>query len=52
LNGGADFGLTLHVSQGIPYLVGCIDAIDIPVSVNGGFSFGVNPTKVKFHLGK
>jgi len=52
-SGGASFGAELNISQGIPYLAGCIDAIDIDVpTINGGFRFSLNPFDVKMCLGK
>jgi hypothetical protein len=50
--GGADFAADLSVSQGIPYLAGCIDAVSIQVpTISGGFSFNLNPFDVKMYLG-
>jgi hypothetical protein len=51
-NGGANFGANLTVSQGVPYLAGCIDAVSISVpTINGGFDFNLNPFDVKMYLG-
>jgi TANFOR domain-containing protein len=52
-SGGAEFGADLTVSQGIPYLAGCIDAVNISVpTISGGFKFSLNPFDVKMCLGK
>jgi len=51
-SGGASFGADLTVSQGIPYLAGCIDAVSISVpTINGGFDFNLNPFDVNMYLG-
>jgi TANFOR domain-containing protein len=52
-SGGAHFEANLTVSQGIPYLAGCIDAVSITVPpIEGGFNFNLNPFDVKMYIGK
>ncbi len=42
LEGGAGFGTTIKLSQGIPTPLGCEEALSIGVGVSGGFNFKVD----------